>query len=347
MTHQTSAPGRILVTGAAGFIGATLARELLARGEKVVGVDCLTPYYDVAFKRRRLAEMTGGADERFSFHEIDVADEAALGRLLDENPDIDRIVHLAAQAGVRWSIEAPYDYCRSNLLGQLVILEVARRLGPRLRHLVYASSSSVYGSRSDGPFREADKVDQPASLYAATKIGGEAMTQAYSSLYQIPATGLRFFTVYGPWGRPDMAYWQFTESILQDRPIALFNDGALRRDFTYIDDIVGGVIAVLDGPPARGAHRIYNIGNSRPETLTRFVELIERFSGRSANRVLKPMQPGDVLETSADVSAMKRDFGWEPSTTLEEGLKRFVSWWRAEFSDGRSASVSSQGAYRG
>lgn len=324
--------GQVLVTGAAGFIGAHLCRALLARGESVIGLDNLNPYYDPALKRARLAALTGdAAPGAFAFHQLDLADHEAVLALMRAHPAMDRVVHLGAQAGVRWSLEAPFAYTASNVTGQLSILEGIRRSEGRIRHALYASTSSVYGSRTDGAFRETDRVDQPASLYAATKAAGELMAGTYARLYGLSLTGLRFFTVYGPWGRPDMAYWLFTEAMLQGRPIRLFNQGRMRRDFTYVDDIVAGLLAVLDSPPAEPGHRIYNLGNSRPEELTDMVAILEELLGVTARRELLPMQPGDVPATFADVSAMARDFGWHPTTELRTGLGRFVAWWRSHF----------------
>jgi UDP-glucuronate 4-epimerase len=324
--------GRILVTGAAGFIGAHLCRDLLARGESVIGLDNLNPYYDPRLKEARLAAMTGSAAPgAFTFHRLDLADSDSVLALMAANPDIDRVAHLGAQAGVRWSLEAPFAYTAANVTGHLSILEGVRRSEGRIRHTVYASTSSVYGSRSSGAFHETDRVDRPASLYAATKLAGELMSGVYTSLYKLPLTGLRFFTVYGPWGRPDMAYWLFTDAMLKGQPIKLFNEGRMRRDFTFVDDIVTGIIAALDHPPADGGHRLYNIGNSQPEELLDMVAMLEELLGVPAERVLMPMQPGDVPATFADVSAMKRDFGWQPTTDLRTGLSRFVSWWRGYY----------------
>jgi len=322
--------GSVLVTGAAGFIGAHLAQALLARGETVIGLDSFTPYYDPALKEARLRALTGQAPPgAFTMHRIDLAETDAVLALFAAHPEIDRVVHLGAQAGVRWSLEAPFAYSAANVTGHLGILEGVRRAGGRIRHAVYASTSSVYGARTDGtPFRETDRVDRPASLYAATKRAGELMSASYADLYALPLTGLRFFTVYGPWGRPDMAYWLFADAMTKGRPIALFNEGRMLRDFTFVADIVAGILAALDHAPAPGTHRLYNIGNSRPEALLDMVGLLEELLGVPAIRDLRPMQPGDVPATFADVSAMKRDFGWEPTTDLRTGLGHFVAWWK-------------------
>lgn len=329
---KAEARGALLVTGAAGFIGAHLCRALLARGERVIGLDNLNAYYDPALKAARLAALTGdAAPGRFAFHRLDLTDREGIAALFDAEPALDRVVHLGAQAGVRWSLEAPFAYTDANVTGHLAVLEAVRRAGGRVRHCLYASTSSVYGAREDGPFRETDPTARPASLYAATKIAGEAMSRAYAALYGLSLTGLRFFTVYGPWGRPDMAYWLFTEAMLKGEPIRLFNEGRMRRDFTYVDDIVAGVMAALDRPPPSGTHRLYNIGNSRPEALLDLVAILEELLGVPARRELLPMQPGDVPATFADISAMERDFGWRPTTDLRTGLGRFVAWWRGHF----------------
>lgn len=325
--------GQILVTGAAGFIGAHVSQSLLARGDRVIGLDNLNPYYDPKLKEARLQALTGKAPPgAFEFHRLDLSDSEGVLALMAAKPGIDRVVHLGAQAGVRWSLEAPFAYTAANVTGHLSILEGVRRSEGRIGHTVYASTSSVYGSRSDGqPFRETDCVDRPVSLYAATKIAGEVMSKSYTDLYGLAQTGLRFFTVYGPWGRPDMAYWLFTDAMLKGRPIQLFNEGRIMRDFTYVDDIVTGVIAALDHAPAAGTHRTYNIGNSKPEQLLDLVAILEELFGVKAERILKPMQPGDVPGTFADVSAMKRDFGWAPTTDLRTGLGHFARWWRSYF----------------
>jgi UDP-glucuronate 4-epimerase len=325
-----------LVTGAAGFIGAHVARALLARGDRVVGIDDLNPYYPVQLKRDRSAWVDGGeGGGNFAFRQADFADEAALDHAL-AGERIEAIVHLGAQAGVRYSLENPRAYVRSNVAGHLNILELARHGG--VRHLVYASSSSVYGANESLPFRVEDRVDRQVSLYAATKRADELMSETYAHLYRIPQTGLRFFTVYGPWGRPDMAPWLFTAAILEGRPIKVFNEGRMRRDFTYIDDIVAGVIAALDSPPADDGqekaggslapHRLYNIGNNRAEALGDFIAEVERACGRDAIRDMQPMQPGDVPATYADVSAIARDVGYAPTTPISVGIPAFVTWYR-------------------
>jgi UDP-glucuronate 4-epimerase len=326
----------VLVTGAAGFVGAATARALLARGDAVVGIDNLNPYYDPALKRARLASLQDAfGGDRFRFAEVDFADAGAL-RELAASVEFDRIVHLGAQAGVRYSVENPAAYVQSNLVGHCNMLELAR--ARRSSHFVYASSSSVYGGNKSIPFRVEDRVDHPLSLYAATKKADELLSESYASLYRLPMTGLRFFTVYGPWGRPDMAMWIFTKALFEDRPLPVFNGGEMRRDFTYVDDIVSGVVACLDGPPlddgalkaggSTAPHAIYNIGNSRSEDLMRLIELLEQATGRKALLDPRPMQPGDVKDTFADISAIERDHGFSPSTTIDEGVPKFVRWYR-------------------
>ena len=319
----------VLVTGVAGFIGFHVARTLLEAGETVLGIDNLNDYYDVRLKGARLAELAGLAG--FRFERLDLADAGALSACLRQHPGIDRIVHLAAQAGVRYSLSNPRAYVRANLVGHLEVLEAARNL-PGLKHLVYASSSSVYGGNTKLPFSVEDAVETPQSLYAATKRADEMMSYCYAHLYRIPASGLRFFTAYGPWGRPDMAAWLFTEAILEGQPIQLFNRGKMRRDFTYIDDIVAGTLACLARPPvdtgAAPPHRLYNLGNHRSEELERFVTVLENALGRKAIRELLPMQPGDVAATFADIDSARRDFGFDPKTPIDEGLPRFVAWYR-------------------
>jgi UDP-glucuronate 4-epimerase len=319
----------ILLTGAAGFIGYHVSLALLARGEAVIGVDNLNDYYDVALKEARLARLR--EQPGFSFQRADIAERAAVEELTARHPGIDRIVHLAAQAGVRYSLVNPFAYTESNITGHLVMLEAARRL-PKLAHMVYASSSSVYGGNTKLPFSIDDPVERPVSLYAATKRAGELMAYNYSHLYGLPLTGLRFFTVYGPWGRPDMSAFLFTKAILGSEPIKVFNDGDMRRDFTFIDDIVAGVLAALDRPPpvvdGRPRHRLYNLGNHRSEPLMRFIEVIERACNRKARIEFAPLQPGDVPETYADIEASMRDLGFVPRVPIDEGIPRFVAWFR-------------------
>ena len=312
----------ILVTGAAGFIGYHVAKALLDRGERVLGLDNLSPYYDPALKQARLARLEG---KGFSFQRLDIARRDEVADFGRRHPEIDRIVHLAAQAGVRHSLEHPFDYVDANVTGHLSMLELGRHL-PRLENLVYASSSSVYGGNTQLPFSTSDRTDDPVSLYAATKKAGEMMAVAYARLFGIMATGLRFFTVYGPWGRPDMSVFLFTKAILEGRSIQVFNNGDMRRDFTFIDDIVQGVLASLDRPAP--GHRVYNLGNNRAEPLLRFIEVIEKAAGRKAVVELKPMQKGDVKETFADIEDATRDLGFKPTTPIDIGVPRFVDWYR-------------------
>jgi UDP-glucuronate 4-epimerase len=325
----------ILVTGAAGFIGAATSRALLERGDEVLGIDNLNDYYDPALKQARLDGLRRDFGNAFRFEQVDFSDADALKQASDPIA-VDGIVHLGAQAGVRYSIENPQAYVRSNLVGHCNMLELARARQPR--HTVYASSSSVYGGNKSLPFRVEDRVDHPLSLYAATKKADELLSESYASLYRLPLTGLRFFTVYGPWGRPDMAMWIFTKALYAGDPLPVFNGGEMRRDFTYVDDIVRGVVACLDSPPvddgstkAGGSstpHALYNIGNSRSEDLMRVVALLEQETGRKALLEPKPMQVGDVKETFADISAIERDLGFVPATPIDEGVPRFVAWYR-------------------
>lgn len=319
----------ILVTGDAGFIGSHVCRRLLARGDEVIGVDNMNAYYDPALKAARLARLS--PSEGFSFHQLDIAEPGALAAELKGAP-VSGIVHLAAQAGVRYSLENPRAYIHANIAGHLEMLELSRAL-PGLKHLVYASSSSVYGGNTKVPFAEDDRVDHPVSIYAATKKADELISSTYSHLYGLPQTGLRFFTVYGPWGRPDMAAWIFTEAMLAGKPIRVFNHGEMWRDFTYVDDVVDGVVAVLDKAPATDSerHRIYNIGNSQPVHLGRFIDTLESLLGVKADRDNLPMQPGEVEKTFADTSALERDFGFKPKVSIEEGLAKFVDWYRQEW----------------
>lgn len=323
----------ILLTGAAGFIGFHTAQALLARGEQVIGIDNLNDYYDPALKQARLALLEKQAG--FTFRKIDIADTAAITAVMKEFPQITHIVHLAAQAGVRYSLSHPYQYAHSNLDGHLVMLEAARHCA-NLVHFVYASSSSVYGGNKKQPFSVDDPVDEPFSLYAATKRAGELMSQSYCHLYGLPATGLRFFTVYGPWGRPDMAYFSFTRAITEGAPITIYNNGAMKRDFTWIDDCVAGITGALDAPPRAGGrfcigdapHRIFNLGNNKPEKLLDFVELIEKALGKSTQKIMAPMAPGDVPETYADITASREILGFNPVTPLADGIPRFIRWYR-------------------
>ncbi len=326
----------ILVTGAAGFIGAALAQTLAQRGDQVIGIDNLNDYYPVSLKRDRLARVSESAGDAFRFIECDFGDHAALETALD-GQSFTHIAHLGAQAGVRYSLENPRAYAHSNLNGHLNMLEVARHRG--IEHLVYASSSSVYGGNDKVPFSVEDQVDHPFSLYAATKKADELMSESYAHLYRLPQTGLRFFTVYGPWGRPDMMPWIFTSKILNGDPIPVFNNGRMKRDFTFIDDIVRGVIACLDAPPADDGtakpggsvapHAIYNIGNNAPEELMRVIGIIEDACGRKAQIEMLPMQKGDVPRTFADIDAIARDHGFCPQTSADEGFPRFVHWFKA------------------
>jgi len=317
----------VLVSGAAGFIGMHLCEALLARGDTVVGVDSFTPYYDLALKEARVARLE--PHPAFTLHRLDVADAPAFAALLADS-GAERVVHLAAQAGVRHSIDNPFAYSHANLEGHLSVLEACRHAPTPVRHLVSASSSSVYGDRpaSGAAFREDDPVDAPASLYAATKRAGELMGGTYARLYGLPQSALRFFTVYGPWGRPDMAYFSFTERIARAEPIEVYGEGRMARDFTFIDDIVDGVLGVLDRPPAAGEHRILNIGGESPQGLMRMIELLERALGREAIKHYRPMQPGDVTATAADVGRLRALTGYAPQVGIDDGLPRFVDWWR-------------------
>lgn len=325
----------ILVTGAAGFIGMHVADRLMAQGHAVVGIDNLNDYYPVSLKRARLDSLSAAHGKLFTFHELDFADMDAVNATLHDQV-IESIVHLGAQAGVRYSLINPHAYVRSNLAGHVNMLELARER--RVRHLVYASSSSVYGGNDTLPFRVEDRADHPVSLYAATKRADELMSETYAHLFRIPMTGLRFFTVYGPWGRPDMAMWIFTSKILAGQPIPVFNHGRMQRDFTYIDDIVTGILGCLDHPPAddgalkaggsRAPHRLYNIGNNRPEELMYLIAVLEDAIGIKAQIDFQPIQPGDVHATFADISAIARDIGFAPSVSIESGVPRFVQWYR-------------------
>ncbi|WP_336985219.1 SDR family NAD(P)-dependent oxidoreductase [Altererythrobacter aquiaggeris] len=326
---------RVLITGTAGFIGAALARTLIARGDEVIGIDNLNDYYQVSLKQDRLAQLRQEGGTQFAFHQCDFSDMAMLEETL-AGESFDRIAHLGAQAGVRYSIENPHAYVSANLAGHLNMLEIARRR--ETSHMVYASSSSVYGGNTKLPFSVDDQVDHPLSLYAATKKADELMSETYAHLYRIPLTGLRFFTVYGPWGRPDMMMWIFTRKILAGETIPVFNHGDMYRDFTYVDDIVSGVVACLDKPPpddgaakAGGSvkpHAIYNIGNNRSENLMKVIGLLEDACGTKARMEMLPMQPGDVQKTYADIDAIRSDLGYNPATPIEVGVPAFVRWYR-------------------
>lgn len=318
--------GLILVTGSAGFIGAAVAHALLARGDTVIGVDNLSNYYDVALKQARLAQLT--PQSNFHFHQIDISNRNEMLKLGSDVPGINGIVHLAAQPGVRYSLENPYAYVTANVMGQVVMLELARTLGA-LKHFVYASSSSVYGANTKTPFTVGDAVDQPNSLYAATKRADELFSHSYAHLYGVPSTGLRFFTVYGPRGRPDMAPILFAKAISAGKPIQVFNYGEMWRDFTFIDDIVDGVLRALDRPAAGSPpHAIYNLGNHKSEKLTTLIAEIEKALNKKAVLEMAPMQPGDVPATFADIAAATRDLGFEPTTPISVGIPKFVDWFR-------------------
>jgi UDP-glucuronate 4-epimerase len=317
---------RVLLTGAAGFIGFHVAQALLARGDGVVGIDNLNNYYDPQLKEARLAALR--VHKNFSFHKINIADKDAVLALAKTGPT--HIMHLAAQAGVRYSLLNPFAYTEANVTGHLVMLELARNM-PQLKHFVYASSSSVYGGNTKIPFAIEDAVDKPVSLYAATKRADELMSWTYAHLYKVPCTGLRFFTVYGPWGRPDMAAYIFTRQILAGEPIKVFNFGKMKRDFTYIDDIVTGVLAALDKRPTvqeAPVARLYNLGNSHAENLMDLIAVLEEAIGKKAQIDFQPLQPGDMPETYADIAASTRDLGFQPKTSIGEGIPKFVAWYK-------------------
>ena len=320
----------VVVTGAAGFIGFHVSKALLARGQRVIGIDNLNEYYDVRLKRARLRQIEDHPG--FDFHHLDITDRMAMDDLFNHLSEVESVVHLAAQAGVRYSVQNPYTYADSNVMGQIVLTEAARR-APRLRHMVIGGSSSVYGGNTKLPFSPDDPVDHPVSLYAATKRAGELIAHAYTHLFRMPITVVRFFTVYGPWGRPDMAAYIFTEAIMTGQPIQVFNQGKMQRDFTYIDDIVAGVLAALDRPPkgddAGPPFGLYNLGNNNSVPLMQFIAVIEEAVGREADKIFEPMQQGDVAATYADIESSRRDLGFDPSTSIEVGLPRFVEWYRA------------------
>jgi UDP-glucuronate 4-epimerase len=324
----------VLVTGAAGFIGFQTSRQLLSQGNKVVGVDNLNDYYDVSLKQARLGILC--KHDLFYFECLDIADQKAIKDLILKHGDITRVVHLASQAGVRHSLTNPYAYTNSNIEGQLVLLENCRKLD-RLDHFIYASSSSVYGGNTKLPFSIKDSVDKPLSVYAASKRAMELLAYSYANIYELPLTGLRFFTVYGPWGRPDMAAMIFIRAILAGKPIPVFNNGDMRRDFTYIDDIVAGIMACIDRPPGNKDSKVpwsvYNIGNNQSEPLMRFISILEEALGLKAEIDFQPLQTGDVPETSADITETQQDFGFEPSTTIDVGLPKLVAWYREYYGD--------------
>lgn len=318
-----------LVTGCAGFIGFHTCLALLKNNQKVVGIDNLNAYYDPDLKKARLEQLT--THPKFDFFKIDVSDKNAIQEFGAANENIQFIVHLAAQAGVRYSLENPHAYVDSNVTGQLNMLELCKQL-PNLKHFVYASSSSVYGSNTKMPFCVDDRTDNPISLYAATKKCCELMGHTYAHLFKIPSTGLRFFTVYGPWGRPDMAAFIFAKAILNDQPLPIFNGGQMRRNFTYVDDIVNGIMGSLHHIPEGDLpYAIYNIGNNKSEDLMHFISILEKHLGKKGVYDLQPMQPGDVKETIADIEATTRDFGFNPKTDIEEGLKHFTDWYRGYY----------------
>ena len=330
---------RVLVTGAAGFVGFFVCQRLLSEGYEVVGLDNLNEYYSVQLKRDRLAQLT--PQPGFTFHLLDLHDRNGMEALFADDA-FTHVIHLAAQAGVRYSLENPHAYAEGNLSGFLNILEGCRH-SDSLQHLIFASSSSVYGANTKVPFATEDNVDYPVSLYAVTKKANELMAHSYSHLYGIPVTGLRFFTVYGPWGRPDMAYFKFVDAIAHDRPIQVYNQGKMKRDFTYIDDVVEGILRLLDHLPERIAaeravnsqarYKIYNIGNHSPVELLTFIEVIEAALGKPAEKIMQPMQPGDVVMTYADVEDLMGDVGFRPDTPLEVGIQNFVDWYRRYYGD--------------
>ena len=331
----------VLVTGAAGFIGSSLSHRLVGRGDNVFGIDNLNDYYDVSLKKARLERLS--SNPHFRFEKLDISDREGMSGLFARER-FDVVVNIAAQAGVRYSLENPHPYIQSNVVGFCNILEGCRH--SKVGHLVFASSSSVYGANTRLPFSERDNIDHPISLYAATKKANELMAHSYAHLYELPCTGLRFFTVYGPWGRPDMALFKFTKAILEGKPIQVFNNGNMVRDFTYIDDIVEGVVRVIDQPakpnplwdgaapdPAssKAPYRLYNIGNNKPVQLMGYIQVLERCLEKKAQIEMQPMQPGDVPATMADVSTLESDFGYRPTTTVEKGVPRFVEWYRSYY----------------
>ena len=316
---------KVLVTGAAGFIGSHVAHALIDRGIEVVGIDTLNAYYDPALKKARLERLT--VSPKFSFQQADVSDRDQMNELVADNPDIRIVMHLAAQAGVRYSLVDPYSYVNTNVMGQVVLLEACRKL-LSLEHFIYASSSSVYGQNTSLPFKESDRVDAPGSLYAVTKRAGELTATAYAHLHGIPQTGLRFFTVYGPWGRPDMAYYGFAKAICAGEPVTLYEGSGLSRDFTYIDDITSGVLAVMDHPAKAGEARLFNLGGDHPEKVTRLIGLLEETLGRKAQIEFRPRPAADMESTWASLEAVQKLSGWKPETDLEAGIGIFSAWFR-------------------
>lgn len=332
---------KILVTGAAGFIGFHLAQRLLAEGNQVYGIDNLNDYYDVSLKQARLEQLL--TQTEFSFEHLDISDRILVAELFTCHK-FNVVVHLAAQAGVRYSLENPHAYVDSNLVGFTNILEGCRH--SQVKHLLFASSSSVYGKNTKVPFSVSDRVDTPVSLYAATKKANELIAHAYSHLYQMPITGLRFFTVYGPWGRPDMAYYKFVKAIAEEQPIDVYNYGKMKRDFTYIDDVVEGIVKLTkvqpQGTSAQPPYKIYNLGNNQPVALKEFIAIIEAIMGKSAQKNFLPMQPGDVVATYADVDDLIADIGFKPNTSIEEGLTQFIHWYQAYYARKRSEKQRNQ-----
>ncbi|MCA0369514.1 MAG: SDR family NAD(P)-dependent oxidoreductase [Proteobacteria bacterium] len=330
----------VLVTGCAGFIGFHTAQALLEAGHRVVGIDCLNEYYDVTLKRARLGQLD--PHPNFTFTQLDLSDRVQTAAFFKDNAHITHVIHLAAQPGVRYSLENPLVYGDSNLIGYLTLLEGVRSL-KGLQHFIYASSSSVYGNNEKQPFEVSDRVDRPISLYAATKRANELMAISYAHLFQIPTTGLRYFTVYGPWGRPDMAVFLFTRAMLAGEEIKVFNHGRMRRNYSFVGDIVAGTLAALDHAPGaeQAFHRLYNLGNDRSDSLMDFIHTLERVLGVSARLKYEPLQPGDVVETVADISAARHDLGYDPKTSIEEGLTQFAAWYKAYYNQGLDAQAAS------
>lgn len=326
---MTATKDPVFVTGVAGFIGFHVAQALLARGESVVGIDNMNSYYDIRLKKARLEILQ--SDPRFSFAQIDLSHRDDMEKFWHQHGGFQRVIHLAAQAGVRYSIQDPFPYVTSNVMGFMVMLELIRHQKD-VKHFIYASTSSVYGTNTDLPFHESQRTDTPVSLYAATKRSNELMAQSYYHLYQLPILGLRFFTVYGPWGRPDMSIFKFTRAILKGQPIEVFNQGQMRRDYTYIDDIVQGVLNALDRPhlshPGQHHHPIYNLGNQRSEKLTDFIQVLETSLGQTAEKIYLPQQQGDICETYADIGKAHEDLNFSPQTPISEGVPKFVDWYR-------------------